>query len=179
MNPKHIAQVGIRLVAIYLIAQGLSAIYSAYMVMSSFIQYSDEQSFIFLAMLFAVLSPGIIGILLWFIAPKLSGYFLSETNVTTETQTKHELSNIQSMVMVLIGVYIVAVNIPNAVSVTYYLFTNTVEVNGVDAFDTKTLISAISNNLKLLLGVTLIVGSNLITNLIARLRTMGTNSEKL
>lgn len=175
MNPMHFAQIGIRLVAIYLIAQGLSVISNAYMVVSSYNQFSDDSMFVLLAMILAVLSPVIIGFILWLLAPKLSRYFLSEPSSTNEEKTVMDLSRIQSMVIALVGVYIVADNIPYSISTTYFLFTNTIEVNGEDTLNPTNLASALSVSLKLLLGVALIVGSKALSNTVDKLRSAGTN----
>ena len=174
MNPYHIAQIGIRLVAIYLIAQGISAIYSAYMVFSSFNPLSEEPTYMLSALLLAVISPGAIGIVLWYLAPRLSKYFISGSPTDSKSDIQFDFGQLQSIVIVLMGVYILANNIPNAISVTYYLFTNKIEVNGVETFDTKTLISVFTVNLKLFLGIALIIGSNAITRFTTKLRTIGT-----
>ena len=174
MNPIHIAQVGIRLVAIYLIAIGISSIPDVYLFVSTYDPDGEYTAIIYGSVFLAIFSPGIVGILLWFIAPRLSSYVISSQSAPTDNNQLN-INQLQSAVIVLIGVYLIAVYTPSAISISYQYFSNTIEVNGVDTYRIELLPNVISANLKVIFGIALILGSNLIVRGIVKIRTMGTN----
>jgi len=174
MNPTHIALIGIRIVAIYLIAQGISSIPGVYLFISTYDPEGSYNTILYGSVLIAIFSPIIIGIALWFSAPKLSNYFIS-THPTSENNPELNVSQLQSAVIVLIGVYLIAVSIPALFSVYYQLINMTPEVNGSKTINISILSNAISVTIKLLFGVALILGSNFIVRGISKLRTIGIN----
>ncbi len=174
MNPIQLAQIGIRIVAIYLIAVGVSSIPDVYLFVSTYDPDGEYTTFIYASVFAAILSPAIVGLLLWFAAPKLSSYVIS-IHPTSEENTALNINQMQSTVMVLIGVYLLAIYTPSAIAMCYQFFSTTVEVNGVEAYKTSLLPSVITANLKVILGIALIIGSNQIVRGIAKIRTIGTN----
>jgi len=174
MNPIHLAQTGIRLVAIYLIAIGISSIPDVYLFVSTYDPDGEYTAVIYGSVLAAILSPAIIGFLLWLIAPRLSGYVIS-SHPTSPENTVLNVNQLQSSVVVLIGVYLIAVHTPSAISISYQFFNNTIEVNGVDTYKMSLLPNVISANLKVIFGIVLLIGSNFIVRGITKIRTMGTN----
>ena len=178
MNPLHIAIIGTRLVALYLIAQGISSIPNVYLFITTYNPADPGEPYalaVYATVLTAIFSPAITGFLLWLVAPRLGKYFTSSPPAPA-TQTDINLDQFQSAVIVLIGVYMLAANIPAAISVNYQLFTNTIEINGKTSFKLSILSNAISVNLHLLVGCILIAGSNFILRGINKLRNIGTSS---
>ena len=174
MNPIHIALIGIRLVSIYLIAQGISSVPDIYLFVTTYDPESAYSAVIYGSVLSAIFTPLIIGVLLWFLAPKLTRYLISNNDTSNTNQTSN-INQLQSSVIVLIGVFLLANNIPAAIAINYQLFAQTVEINDNDTLNLAILSNAIAINLKLLLALFLVMGSNLILRLIEKIRTLGTN----
>ena len=174
MNPIHIAQIGIRIVSIYLIAQGISNIPDVYLFFTTYDPEGEYTAVIYGSVFTAIFSPAIIGCLLWFVAPKLSRHLIS-SQPTSENNQALNINQFQSTVIVLIGVYIISISIPAALSINYHLYAGTIEVNGDNTLNSAILANAIAANLKLLFGVSLLFGSKLIVRGITKIRTIGTN----
>ena len=174
MNPIHMAQVGIRLVAIYLIAIGISRIPQLHQLVTTYDPIGDYTRVLIATLVSAILSPAIIGGVLWLVAPKLSTYVIT----SYPTSSKNSMLNInqfQSSVVVLIGVYLLANYIPTAVSTSYQFFYSTIEVNGKETYQMIFLPRVMADNLKVVFGIILIIGSKLIVRGITKIRTMGSN----
>ena len=104
MNPIHIALIGTRLVAIYLVAQGITSVYSAYMIASGFNAFDGTLPNAYI--ITAVMSPGIIGVMLWFLAPALAKHFIP-SQVTDASANQSNYKQLQSFAIALVGVAVV------------------------------------------------------------------------
>ena len=169
------ALIGLRLIAIYLIAQGITSMPNIYLLLSTYSQESSGTNIVYVSIILAILSPLLIGILLWVISPKICNYLIPENKDTSSVNRNIDIKELQITAIVLIGVYLSATTIPYAFSVNYQLFSNMVEVNGAKTCNLSILYNAISVNVKLLVAVLLIIGSTTINNIIVKIRTSGTN----
>jgi hypothetical protein len=63
---------------------------------------------------------------------------------------------------------------PSATSISYQFFYNTIEVNGGNTYNMSLLPNVISANLKVIFGIALLIGPNVIVRGIAKIRTIRT-----
>jgi len=172
MNAKQLSLLGIRIVSIYLIAQGISNIPNMHLIVSAYAPDDNYGIVVLGSILTAILSPLIIGMVLWFIAPKICKYII-DSNQTSETNIPLNVNQFQSTVLILIGVYIIATKLPFSISLTYQLFTDTIEINGIQSFKDQLLYNTISINMQSALGLLLLFSSNNISILLSKIRTFG------
>jgi len=169
------ALIGLRLIAIYLIAQGISNIPSVYMLLSSYNQQMDNATTLYGSVTVAIFSPMLVGVLLWFISPKISNHLTPSINDELNNNKIIDIQELQTTAIILIGVYLLASTLPYVISINYQLFTNMDKVDSANTFNLSILFNALSVNIKLLLAILLIIGSNSINSFIMKIRTSGTN----
>lgn len=174
MEPIHLSTIGIRLIALYLVAQGISAIPDAHLFLTAYEPTGRFEIFSYGSVLTAIFSPAIVGILSWLSAPKLSKYIIS-TNPPSGDNQELNIAQFQTIAVTLVGIYLLASSLPYVISIHYQLYHNTIEINGESTLNLSILASAIAADLKALFGIALLLGSNQISRLISKLRNIGTN----
>ena len=172
MNTIQMALIGIRIVAVYLIAQGISNTSEVLIFLSTYDPEGKVTAVVYTSVVAAIFSPLIIGVFLWFIAPKISKNIIREHSTTTPNETLNT-NQFQSIALILIGVYLVAINLPHSISTIYQLFTLQVVINGELTFNDSVISNAIASNLKVIFGVILMLGSEVILKVISNIRGYG------
>jgi len=171
MNPIQLSHIGLRLLAVYLVVQSISNVPSAFAALSTIASMQDIDSFLSVSFIGALFVPLVFGVILWFIAPKLSSYLISNKD-KKETISTHQL---QTSALSIIGVYLLAVTIPPAISVNYLLLQGAEAINDYNKTLSDIVINAITIDLKIVFALILVFGSNSISRAISNLRTIGTN----
>ena len=173
MDTKQISLIGIKLIAIYLIAQGITTIPNIYLFINTFAPTDEYNLYTYASVIVSITTPIIVGIFVWFSAPRLSGY-ISSSIPTVEAATPPGAHQYQAIGIMLIGLYLFANTLPHAISIIYQLLFHQNIVNDQPVIDKQMLINAITINLKVLIGLVLILGSRKLSALFTWLRHAGT-----
>ena len=171
MNPIQLSHIGLRLLAIYLVIQSIGNIPGAYATLSTISSMQEIDIFLSVSFISTLIVPLVFGVILWFITPRLSSFLISEKS-DKEAFSIHQL---QSSALSIIGVYLLAVTIPPAISVNYLLLQGSEVINNYNKSLSDIVINAITIDLKIVFALILVIGSNSISKAISNLRTTGTN----
>jgi len=173
MDSKQISLIGIKLIAIYLIAQGITTLPNIYLLLTTFAPTNEFALLTYGSVILSIISPIIIGILVWYSASKLSGY-ISNNATEVKVTTSSDAHQYQVIAITLIGLYLFAYTLPYAISINYQLFFHQDTVNDQPVFNKTMLVNAITINLKVLFGLVLIIGSHRLSAFVSWLRQAGT-----
>ena len=171
MNPIQLSHIGLRLLTIYLVIQSIGNIPGAYATLSTISSMQEIDIFLSVSFISTLIVPLVFGVILWFITPRLSSFLISEKS-DKEAFSIHQL---QSSALSIIGVYLLAVTIPPAISVNYLLLQGSEVINNYNKSLSDIVINAITIDLKIVFALILVIGSNSISKAISNLRTTGTN----
>ena len=173
MNTDQLSLIALRVIAIYLIAQSISAIPSAYTTLTMMSSFGSGESAIGLALISTLVTPLTIGVILWIFAPRLSKHLAPSNEISNE---KNELTTkqFQTTAMLLIGVYLLAINIPQALSINYLLLQSDEFLSGFNKNKSEIILSAIVINLKIILALLLTFKTKSLVTSLNKIRTIGT-----
>jgi len=173
MDSKQISLIGLKLIAIYLVAQGVSSLPNIYLFLSTYDASEGYTLLTYGSVIISIFSPIIVGILVWYSASKLSSYISKSTTGAIKPPSP-DLYQYQVIAITLIGLYLFASALPYAISINYQLLIYQDTVNDQAVFNRSLLANAISINLKALFGAVLIIGSRKLSALFSWLRQAGT-----
>jgi hypothetical protein len=177
MDAKSLATLGLRLMAVYLIAAGitdlpiyLGAVYDAVAPHSSL---SANWGFY----LMGVLSPFVIGAALWFLAPSIGKRVMGKAGDTTVSGSV-DASNLQTAAFSVLGVYFVIQSLPILIflivdALGFAPGSNIPLANGQSIWSTDHFYGAL---LRTVFGTALVLGSGFFTRLFRRFREFGLSS---
>ena len=172
MNPSVLASILVKAVAIYLIAQGVMHVPEIVTVFQYSSDNIDNRTIYYTVSFFAIFTPMLVGLFLWFISGKVCELMLN--GVVQNEQPKIEPDSIYSIAITIIGIALLVFSIPQFVTLIIQLFGNMNEVNGENQFNIYTLSSVIGAFIKLVLGLSLILGVGGWVRVINKLRVLGT-----
>lgn len=174
MKANQLAQIGVRLVALYLIAQGITSLPNLYFYFPGMQHAESFSSFIYAVAFISILSPVVIGVLLWVIAPLVSNSLTSPFQGAELNNTFND-NQLQTSAIFLIGIYLLTISIPDLVAAIYQ-YSKLAELESLrDSAKTSIQASLLTATIELVLGVLLVVGANAITRWVSRLRNLGLN----
>lgn len=172
MEPRLLAKISIRVVAIYLVTYGIMQVPA----ITTAFYYSGNQDAeginILLFLSFAIFSPLISGIVLWLISDKLSAWVIGNSD-SKDSVNNLNSNNLQAVALSIIGLVVVFITLPNLISQIIQLSNNANIIDGNRVFDTNTLSLVIASTLKIVLGVLLVLGPDFWVRLLRFLREYG------
>ena len=173
MNPILLATIAIKVVAIYLISQGIVQVPGVVAVLqyqSLPVDSTDEMLAIYLA---AILSPLLFGWILWFLAPTLSRVIVKKTDCSQDIELT--TGHIQSISIATVGFILVIMSIPPLIGTSTQLFGSMDIVNDERVFNINLLSYVLAALTKIILGLGLILGATGWARLLNKIRGLGLN----
>lgn len=172
MDPRLLAKILLKLLAIYLIVRGIMFLPSFYYVSASFAQLRSSGLNPYLLYAMPVVAPIVAGIILWMISPFISSRIVGtgEDQLSVSGVPK---DNIQEISIGVAGLIIVIVAIPEVVNLLIQAFAHSF-YNGLHrVFDVGELALLIASVLQLLLGLSLFLGVRFWGRLLQSAREFG------
>ena len=171
MNPVTFAKIAIKIVAVYLMAQGIMQVPS----IISLFQFSStpmgENAQVIFVLVSAIFMPLIAGILLWAISNWLSRYIVA--GVPQDESANNSLPHIQAVAISTVGLIVVVLSLPQLISLAVQLFGHTSVLNDEKVFSTAILSSFVASCVKVVLGLALVLGASGWVKLLYKIRGLG------
>jgi hypothetical protein len=171
MEPNILARIAVRIVAIYIIAQGMMYLPSIYTVML----YNDGRSGIdvagIVAVIAAIFGPLVVGVVLWLVAPALSRWIVGA--IESGEGSSATSGQIQAVAISTAGLIIVFISLPGFISLLVQTFGGAYEFEGQRIFSINTVANLLASGLKVLFGVLLILGVRFWIRLLHRFKEFG------
>ena len=171
MNSRLLANIAIKVVAIYLMAQGIvqvPSIVTALQYESLQIESNDGMLPIYFT---SILSPLFFGLILWFISGFLSKVVGKGIDHTEESELT--TNNIQVVAIATVGFILVVMSIPQLISISIQLFGNMDLVNGRKVLNINVLSYLLASITKIILGLALVLGASGWARLLNKIRGIG------
>lgn len=167
MNAKSLAVGALRVLSVYILVEGISAIP---FLLSSGSSATDHASALISSFgISTVLLPFALGIILWFISPLLARKISDDRNTGSEAGPLSEQA-VQRIIFVSLGSYLVVVTVPG-------LFVRlgdwVLNLNKAAGLMPRGVEFVISDSLRLLLGLALIMGAPFFARVLQRMREFG------
>lgn len=172
MNPQELSIIGIRIVAIYLIAQGFIQ-FSGFM--ASYISLSLKEELFISGACFA-LAPLLFGILLWLCSTALSRLVVDKSYHVEESKPINSLS-LQAIALSTVGLVLVFTALPALIGQLIRIFSEAPVFEGKRTYDLALLSLFIGQLLKVILGVTLVLGANFWARFLSWFQKFGLQSK--
>ena len=173
MNPIVFANIALKVVAVYVITQGIMQLPNIVILLQwhESPTNNNDQILSASAIVAAILSPLIIGTVLWLISGKLSNFIIkglehSESDSIT-------VSHIQAVAISTIGLILLVLALPELISSITQLFGNMEIINNEKVFDINILSYFIASVIKVILGFSLVVGVSGWAKLLNNIRRLG------
>lgn len=171
MEPRLLAKILLRLLAIYLVVRGIMFLPNLYIVRSAAQFHSDSLN-PYLWSVITVLAPIVAGIILWALSPFIASWFVGANDRKLNVSMMSS-DNIQEIVVGLAGLIIVILAIPEVVNWLIHLFTRSFFNSQHRVFDMDELAWLIASALQLLLGLWLFFGVRFWVRLFRKAREFG------
>lgn len=171
MNPILLATIAIKIVAIYVMAQGvvqLPGIVAALQYQSSSVDPNNGNLVIYLS---ALLSPLVFSLALWFIAPTLSRVIVKRADYSQEIDLTTD--HLQAVAIATVGFILVIMSIPPLIGTSTQLFGSMDIVNDEKVFNINLLSYVLAALTKIILGLALILGATGWVRLLNKIRGLG------
>lgn len=173
MEPNLLAKISIRVVSLYVISKGfmmLPYIFTFFLKSETSNPIDGLEIFITVA---SIIAPMIFGLGLWFLAPAISKLMVGEPNPKL-VQVKLTASQLHTIAISTAGLIIVVLTVPSLVYKLHQFFTNP----DMFQFDQKKYeiwfaSDILAELLKLLFGLSLMLGSPFFVRLLHKFRTIG------
>ena len=172
MEPILLAKISIRIVAIYLMAQGIIQVPGIATVLSYPSAQGSTSLQIILAISFAIITPLIFGVFLWVISNKLSTWVVGGS-YNTESENELNSAQLQAIAFCTIGLVIMFMTIPSLVGQIIQLYSNPDIFDGDRAFNTIAVSNIVATSLKVFLGLLLVLGTKFWVRLLHNFREFG------
>lgn len=172
IEPKLLANISIRIVAIYLAAQGIMQVPSIATVLSYGSSQESLNLQVILALSFAILTPLIFGIFMWAISNKLSSWVVGDLS-SVESENDLNSAQLQAIAFCTIGVVIMFTTFPILVSQIIQLYSVENIIDGDTAFNTILISNLVATSLKVVLGLLLVLGAKFWVRLLHKFREFG------
>ncbi|HKV96669.1 MAG TPA: hypothetical protein VJR90_04140 [Gammaproteobacteria bacterium] len=171
MEPRLLAKILLRLLAIYLVVRGIMFLPNLYIVRSAAQFHSDSLN-PYLWSVITVLAPIVAGIILWALSPFIASWLVGANDRKLNVSMMSS-DNIQEIVVGLAGLIIVILAIPEVVNWLIHLFTRSFFNGQHRVFDMDELAWLIASALQLLLGLWLFFGVRFWVRLFRKAREFG------
>jgi len=171
MNPILLATIAIKIVAIYVMTQGvvqLPGIVAALQYQPSSIDSNNGNLVIYLS---ALLSPLVFSLALWFIAPTLSRVIIKRADYSQEIDLTTD--HLQTVAIATVGFFLLIMSIPPMIGTGIQLFGNMDIVNDEKVFNINLLSYVFVAISKFILGLALILGATGWMRLLNKIRELG------
>jgi len=165
MEPKTLAQILLRVLAVYLMAKGILYLPELATVASATKSFSGAFPNIGILSL-VVIAPLVFGLGLWAASPKIAGLMVAQSN-SGETNSPATLPQIQSAILATVGLLLVFLTLPSIVTIAFQILE---ESEHSVVIPTAVLASHIA---RLVLGILLIVGAGALVRLVNKAREFG------
>jgi len=172
MEPYLLARIAVRIVAIYVIAQGIMYLPSMYTALSySGASYEFDVSAV-AVIIAAIFGPLIVGIILWVVAPAVSKSIIGDVN-NRKVEAGATIDQYQAVAISTAGLVIVFISLPGFISLLVQAFGGSYEFEGQKTFDINVVARLLASGLKVLFGVLLVLGVRFWVQLLHRFKEFG------
>jgi len=171
MNPVVLTRIAVKVVAIYLIAQGLMQVPNV----AAAVQFSEAQinwnSQILPVLVVAAITPLVFGIVLWIASNKLSDVILRGVDSTEISSVSS--NEIQAILISTIGLLILVLAIPQLTSLCIQLVATTKPVDSGSGLNVFLLSYLVAEIVKIIFGLSLILRVSGWMKMLRKLRGLG------
>jgi len=172
MSNRSLSLILVRVLAIFIIATSIAEIPGIYILIKNF-SYSasdEEPSQVLLLIISSI--PIFAGIVIWFLSPFLAN-LICKKDITQETEQTINIKGIQSAVISVSGLLIIAVYLPDLIGmlINAYHFSGTSSQEKV--FNDNVISYYIGVSIKIIFGIILLLGSNYFVKFINFVREFG------
>lgn len=122
MAPTTLSQIAVRVVAIYVIAQGIMYLPSIHSVMLYGSNRTGVDESAFSLIIAAIFGPMIVGLVLWAAAPTISKWIVVGAEEDAAEQAPFTLRQLQAVVISTAGLVIVFLSLPGFISLLFQAF---------------------------------------------------------
>jgi len=171
MTPITFAKIAIKLVAVYLMAQGIMQVPSIVTLFQFSTTPMDENVQVVFVLVSAIFMPLIAGIVLWVISNWLSRRIVA--GVPQDESANNSLPDIQAVAISTVGLIVVVLSLPQLISLAVQLFGHTSILNDEKIFSTAILSSFVASCVKVVLGLALVLGASGWVRLLYKIRGLG------
>lgn len=172
MDAKLLAKIALRVLAVYIIARGIMELPGLLTVR----MYTGDAQFggaDFLWIFAAIISPLIIGLCLWFLAPR-AAYWVVGSGEKADLPMAVSGATLLAVAFISIGVAFVVQSLPNVLGFIYASQEPSNAALGPSVFYSRYFLSEV---IRLLLGLLLMVGSKNLVRLFRRFREFGLDAD--
>lgn len=174
MDAKSLSTLGIRLLAIYLIVTEMTDIPKYLRLIYDWVGPNSSASANWGFYLTGILSPFVVGAVLWFLAPHLAKWVLGKPKDTSISDGA-DVASLQTAAFSVLGIYFVAQNLPILIyliadALGFVPGSNIPLANGQTIWGSDWFYGAL---LRTLFGAALVLGSGFFTRLFRRFREFG------
>jgi len=174
MDAKSLSTIGLRLLAVYLVATGLMAIpvYLGFIHDAGWSNSPGSANWNFHLMV--ILAPFVVGAALWFLAPHVAKWVLGKTENSAVSE-RADVVGLQTAAFSVLGIFIVIQNLPTLIylivdALGFAPGSNIPLANGQTIWSSDQFYVAL---LRTLFGAALVLGSGFFTRLFRRFREFG------
>lgn len=171
MPPQVLSKIAIRIVAIYMIAQGIIQLSGSIVTQLAFNSIQKIDGSLFIAIIFTML-PLLSGLLIWFFSNALSKWVAGEAP-TSEEKEALNITNIQAVALSTIGLVLIFTTVPTLLTSLLQIFSADRVFEGKRIYDAGQVGFVIGTFLEVLLGILLVVGANFWSRVLYHFRQFG------
>lgn len=172
MDAKLLAKIALRVLAVYIIAKGITELpeLMTVQVYAGDAHYAGPD---FLWIFSAVISPLIIGLCLWFLAPRAANWVVGSAG-NADLSMKVSGATLLAVAFISIGVAFVVQSLPNVLGLIYVSQEPSGGAQGPSVFYSRYFLSEC---IRLVLGLVLMIGTKNLVRLFRRFREFGLDAD--
>lgn len=171
MNPRTLATVAVKILAIYLITQGIMEVTKTVTLYSAAQSSIEIDKSIVVFFTSAIFIPLLAGVALWFASGTLSKLILK--NTPDSESPSMPFSDVHAAVISTIGLFVVVDTVPQLARATVQLFGEMDIVNNKEVYNSGLLAMFSAICVQIALGVSLMLGASGWVNLLYKFRGLG------
>ena len=177
MQATLLAKISIRIVAIYLVAQGVLQSTSISSVFLNSLSADVTLAKISLLYIVMILFPLLFGLALWLVADKLAALIVGKAGgeALSVPVKSHQL---QSVALGTVGLVMMFTALPSFLQQLIYIYSNTNVIDDVRAFNPGMLAQLVGTSLNLLSGLLLVLGARFWSSLLHKVKGFGLSEKR-
>jgi len=172
MEPTTLAKIAVRVVAIYLVVQGIAQTPGIIPLFTYSSFEGSESVQIMTVLVLVILFPLIVGTFLWLASEKLSRAIVGG-GVESDSSSSIDASHIQAVAISTIGLIVLFLALPQLAGSVIQLFGSSNIIDGERVFNATAISYLVINSMELLLGLCLVVGANFWVKVLNNFREAG------
>ncbi|HHV63775.1 MAG TPA: hypothetical protein GXX46_01655 [Peptococcaceae bacterium] len=169
MNKHNLAGLAVKLLAVFLLIKGVSALAAVATLQAISSSQTDTTYAINVSNLIAYI---LMGIILWFFSPKLAGFISKGENIAGMGDFSISAEDLQRVLFSVLGLYFVGRSLPQIVSTLTSLFA----LQNPSLFRSS-LPYLMGNITELIVGLIIFLSPQGLINLVKAIKTLGVNSK--